>query len=193
MAEHIEIIETSKGKKQIKIKPVQEKASTEALNVLNGCLKDDDVCIYNGHARAGGGPDTFFPILQKPSLETDVDYNSPTYKSQEKIKSIGKILNNRNSPPNKTNVENPEPLGGLFILACKSKPLFRGILKVTQNKKTLFGLLPDLGATADDPHSILALLNGYSAGLCPKSIMNSINAGLSFTSSRIEIENIPTN
>jgi hypothetical protein len=89
----------------------RSRATTDAFH--NG-LQSDDVVIYMGHARSGGGPDFYPPVLDSKGR---VDYGH--YKSRrEGINGMLRSLSSTRTPP--------KIIG---VLACKSTPLFARQIK----------------------------------------------------------------
>lgn len=77
-------------------------------------FREADVLIYLGHARAGGGP-SFFPPVLKAGLSDDPVHYAYYTSSQKSFGDMVKAFEQSSTPPK---------VFGLF--ACKSAPLFAG-------------------------------------------------------------------
>jgi|GEM_PF-6076398 len=92
----------------------QRLVSEAAEKQFLGGFREADVLIYLGHARAGGGPSFFPPVLKMGLSEDPVNYGYYT-SSQNSFGDMVKAFEDSSTPPK---------VFGLF--ACKSAPLFAG-------------------------------------------------------------------
>lgn len=87
----------------------QQRSSQRTQNIFLNALQAQDVTIYMGHARSGGGPD-FSP----PILKSNGHVNYPLYRKQQK--GIGSMIAALRQAR--------EPSSVIGVLACKSTGLF---------------------------------------------------------------------
>gem|GEM_PF-1095602 len=130
-------------------------------------LEAYEVVFYNGHSRAGGGPDFFPPKLQR---DKSVDYGY----YQSKQPGFNEILDNLKST-------SPTKIFGLF--SCASSKYFRK--KILTIKEDLsFISSPNLLYHIDANTNMFAALRGVLAGECEATI----NEGMRSKTPRIGSE-----
>ena len=125
-------------------------------------LSTNDVVLYLGHARSGGGPDFTLPVLNK---NNHVDYGY--YKVHKP--GLTSLISGLSST-------NPKVLG---ILACKSTGLFSGTLKKYLPHSTLI-TADELFDYNDILPTGLNIIEAVAQQSCnmnfEKIIMNSLNS-----------------
>lgn len=171
------VYDSESGRDVVGLKQIMQ--SQFAEQTLLNCVASENLCIYNGHSREGGGPDTYFPRLRQKhghvSALPDVDFAHRDYKSKDKIKSLAQMLRQRDLAASQKQLSHLE---GLHLFSCSSRRHFAKELKAANYKRTTFGFLERAGLTSDDSHMLLSTINSRMLEACPKSSVDIINRPL---------------
>lgn len=92
----------SNSDKYNRSKPVEQKQRSEAAakTFFDAIRRGEDVVIYAGHSRDGGGPDFNPSVLTSNKLETDYDWYHKNKPGLKALKAALRDSTNRGTPPN---------------------------------------------------------------------------------------------
>lgn len=102
-------VSSSDSQNKSQLWPQQAQSSESVRQNFLASFRTSDVVIYLGHARSGGGPDFYPPILTPQGLVNYSHYKGTQQGLKEMLSSLA---------------QNPKPTPVIGLLACKSTGLF---------------------------------------------------------------------